>query len=60
MATKTPSQTVKGTLAADYLKVGDVVLLLERRDVRQFNRQAIDDFIHAAGNRLEVTVLRER
>jgi hypothetical protein len=51
-------QTMKGTLAAQYLDVGDVVLFVERHDSRQLTLEEINCIIGSSSNRLELTVLK--
>jgi hypothetical protein len=49
---------MKGTLAAQYLDVGDVVLFVERHDSRQLTLEEINCIIRSSSNRLELTVLK--
>ena len=52
-------QIMKGTLAAQYLDVGDVVLFVERHDSRQLTLEEINCIIRSSSNRLELTVLKD-
>ena len=51
-------QIMKGTLAAQYLDVGDIVLFVERHDSRQLTLEEINCIIRSSSNRLELTVLK--
>lgn len=51
-------QTVKGTLAASYLTVGDVVLFVGRCDTRQSTLDELNAVILTPSHRLELTVLK--
>ena len=49
---------MKGTLAAQYLTPGDVVLFLERLDTRTVSLEQLNAIILTSGHRLELTVLK--